>query len=114
MMSLLEWNPLRRWFMSAFEAPAPARPLVFRPPAVRARRIPPAPVQPAARPVTPFRPVAQALPTDLRHEAARREAQRFWLTLDPDDRRRAAIGGSFAQVCAALETLAEVEHAIQR
>ncbi len=35
--------------------------------------------------------------------------KRFWMTLDPKDRRRAAIGGSFAEVCSALERLAALE-----
>ncbi|EWS56692.1 hypothetical protein X551_00429 [Methylibium sp. T29] len=31
------------------------------------------------------------------------------MTMDPEDQRRAAIGGSFAEVCAALESLAAIE-----
>ncbi|MBA2724346.1 MAG: hypothetical protein H0U56_15960 [Methylibium sp.] len=42
-------------------------------------------------------------------DGALRAARRFWMTLDPQDQRRAAIGGSFAEVCAALERLAAVE-----
>ena len=102
------WNPLRRWWQTAFQAPAPAAipALVFRQPAFRAR--PASAVAPRPRPVTPFRaplPLARAVGID----GTRRAARRFWMTLDPEDRRRAAIGGSFAEVCAALESLAALE-----
>jgi hypothetical protein len=45
-------------------------------------------------------------------DGARHAARRFWMTLDPQDQRRAAIGGSFAEVCAALERLAAVEESL--
>ncbi|MET0209325.1 MAG: hypothetical protein ABW220_09800 [Burkholderiaceae bacterium] len=38
-------------------------------------------------------------------------SRRFWIRVDPRDHRHAAIGGSFAQVCAALEKLAAEENA---
>lgn len=97
------WNtltrPLQLWWQSNFARPEPVvAPLVFRPPAARLR---PPPAAARVRPVTPFRAPAVG--------GARRAAKRFWMTLDPQDRRRAAIGGSFAEVCAALERLAAVE-----
>ncbi len=105
-MVTLLWNPLRRWWMTSFDAAAPAAAVAFRRPPVRSGRLP----QPAAsRPVTPFR-AAVAGPSV---PAARRAARRFWMTLDPQDRRRGAIGGSFAEVCAALERLAAVEERVR-
>ena len=100
------WNPLRRWWQTAFQAPAPAAvpALVFRQPAFRSRPVGAA--VPRSRPVTPFR---AALPRAVGIDGARRAARRFWMTLDPEDQRRAAIGGSFAEVCAALESLAALE-----
>lgn len=100
------WNPLRRWWQTAFQAPAPAAvpALVFRSPAFRTRPVSAA--TPRPRPVTPFR---AALPRVAGIENARRAARRFWMTMDPEDQRRAAIGGSFAEVCAALESLAAIE-----
>ena len=96
-------KPLVQWWQVAFARPEPAvPPQVFRAPPSRARRMPAARV----RPVTPFR--AEAMRTSA-VSGARRAARRFWMTLDPHDRRRAAIGGSFAEVCAALERLAAVE-----
>ena len=103
MMTVL-WHPLKRWWLTAFQPPAPAAvpALVFRQP-VRRRR---AGTAPSAAPLTPFR--AQARPGSG-IDGARRAARRFWMTLDPTDRRRAAIGGSFAEVCAALDRLAAIE-----
>ena len=98
-------QPLVQWWQLAFARPEPAlAPQVFRSPAAagRARRIPAA----RARPVTPFR--AESMRGSAVH-GARRAARHFWMTLDPQDRRRGAIGGSFAEVCAALERLAAVE-----
>lgn len=43
--------------------------------------------------------------------AAGLERRPFWIRVDRHDRRRAAIGGSFAEVCAALERLAAEEGA---
>ncbi|HEU4460608.1 MAG TPA: hypothetical protein VFR90_15920 [Methylibium sp.] len=42
---------------------------------------------------------------------ARLRRRAFWMRVDPKDPRRAAIGGSFAEVCAALEALAAEERA---
>ena len=101
-MVTLLWNPLRRWWMTGFDAPAPVATVSFRQPAVRSARLP---LPATGRPITPFR-VARG---DGSVQAARHAARRFWMTLDPQDRRRGAIGGSFAEVCAALERLAAVE-----
>lgn len=96
-------KPLVQWWQVAFTRQEPvAMPQVFRSPASRSRRMPAARV----RPVTPFR--ADAMRVSAVY-GARRAARRFWMTLDPQDRRRAAIGGSFAEVCAALERLAALE-----
>lgn len=38
-----------------------------------------------------------------------RPTRGFWISQDPHDSRRAAIGGTFAEVCAALESLAAQE-----
>lgn len=43
-----------------------------------------------------------------------RPARGFWISQDPQDGRRAAIGGTFAEVCAALECLAAQESRAQR
>lgn len=108
-MLMLMWNPLRRWWLSAFEAPAPAAvpAIVFRRAAPRLSGRAAVAATARGRPVTPFRagPSVPARGVD----GARSAARRFWMTLDPQDRRRAAIGGSFAEVCAALEKLAAVE-----
>jgi hypothetical protein len=99
------WSPLQRWWRMEGVAPATPLPQVFRRPA-RAARVAEAASDRARQPLTPFavRPgAARAV------HGARRAAQRFWMTLDPQDQRRAAIGGSFAQVCAALERLAALE-----
>lgn len=37
--------------------------------------------------------------------------RRCWVRVDPRDRGHAAMGGSFAEVCAALERLAAIEDA---
>lgn len=105
-MVTLLWEPLRRWWMTSFDAAAPVAALTFRQPSVRSvRRLQPA----TGRPVTPFR----AAPAVGSVQGARRAARRFWMTLDPQDRRRGAIGGSFAEVCAALERLAAVEERVR-
>ena len=108
MMKML-WSPLQRWWSAETTATERPLPQVFRPSPARASRAGDgiaASVLRMRRPVTPFavrsRP-ARAV------QGARRTAQRFWMTLDPQDRRRAAIGGSFAEVCAALERLAALE-----
>lgn len=102
-MVMVLWSPLRRWWQAAFTPPAPAsvRPLQFRQPPTRAR----APRGHGPKPLTPF----GTAPVGHRVAGAQRAARRFWMTLDPEDQRRAAIGGSFAEVCAALERLAAVE-----
>lgn len=105
-MIMLVVNPLRRWWQAAF---APAAPAGVPASVWRRRPVSPGRVsaqRAGARPLTPFggRP-SQSDPV----AGARRAARRFWMTLDPQDRRRAAIGGSFAEVCAALERLAAVE-----
>lgn len=102
-MVMVLWNPLRRWWQATFavSAPATVRPLHFRRPATRAHVTRTG----TPRPLTPFggpRP-------DRGVAGAQRSARRFWMTLDPEDQRRAAIGGSFAEVCAALERLAAIE-----
>lgn len=105
------WAPLRRWWQISFGATAEAATvpaLRFRAPARRAgRRATPSPVSPYRQPVTPF-----GNKTGGPARGARRAAGRFWMTLDPEDRRRGAIGGSFAEVCAALERLAAIEEAV--
>ena len=98
------WSPLQRWWRTEAEALDAPLPQVFRRPA-RAARGAAAPGR-ARQPLTPF---AVRPGTSRAVHGARRAAQRFWMTLDPQDRRRAAIGGSFAQVCAALERLAALE-----
>lgn len=109
-MLMVLWNPLRRWWQTAFEAPAPAAvpAIAFRRPAAPSWLGAAAPTAPRGRPVTPFRARSGAVP-GRGVDGARHAARRFWMTLDPQDRRRAAIGGSFAEVCAALEKLAAVE-----
>jgi hypothetical protein len=111
-MVTLVWNPLRRWWLAGLIAPKAVASVEFRQPALRAARRPPAVAPPMARPLTPFRQDAVS-PTGSTVHSARREARRFWMNLDPQDRRRAAIGGSFAQVCAALESLAAVESSMK-
>lgn len=44
-----------------------------------------------------------------RHAGSAVRSHRFWIRQDPQDGRRAAIGGSFAEVCAVLECLAAQE-----
>ncbi len=102
-MVMVLWSPLRRWWQAAFAAPVPAvvQPLRFRQPATRSSTHRAG----GARPLTPF---GAGMPGG-RVAVAQRAARRFWMTLDPEDQRRAAIGGSFAEVCAALERLAAVE-----
>lgn len=102
-MVTLLWNPLRRWWTTGSSAPAPVAALPVYRPAVRSVR---SPRPPASRPLTPFHVGPGAV------QGARRAACRFWMTLDPQDRRRGAIGGSFAEVCAALERLAAVEERV--
>lgn len=103
MMFTRLYKPLVQWWQMAFSARTePAAPQVFRVPVGRGRRMPAA----RRRPMTPFR--AEPVPSLAAH-GARRAARQFWMTLDPQDRRRAAIGGSFAEVCAALDRLAAVE-----
>jgi hypothetical protein len=106
MLTLL-WNPLRRWWTTGFDAAAPVAAVSFRRPAVRSARLPTPAV---GRPVPPFRAAAAGGGSV---QGARRAARRFWMTLDPQDRRRGAIGGSFAEVCAALERLAAVEERVR-
>jgi hypothetical protein len=98
--------PLRRWWQSAFatRGPSAVPALAFRSPAVRARVVRGGATTP--RPLTPFRAGSG---TRSAVDGARRAARQFWMTLDPDDRRRGAIGGSFAEVCDALERLAALE-----
>ena len=43
-----------------------------------------------------------------------RPSRSFWISQDPPDSRRAAIGGTFAEVCAALECLAAQESRTHR
>jgi hypothetical protein len=107
-MVMLLWNPLRRLWNTAFDAPAPVAAMTFRRPPVRPARTLPSALRQAAQPLTPFR-VSAAASGHGPAQGARRVARKFWMTLDPQDRRRAAIGGSFAEVCAALERLAAAE-----
>ena len=110
-MVMLLLNPLRRWWQTTFvqEIPAALPPMVFRRSRLRlagkARMRAGLPFSPL-NPLTPFRvrPASNATAG-----SARRGARRFWMTLDPQDQRRAAIGGSFAEVCGALERLAAFE-----
>src|SRR5574341_427879 len=46
---------------------------------------------------------------DIARRRAVRSQRPFWISQDPHDCRRTAIGGSFAEVCAALESLAAME-----
>jgi hypothetical protein len=107
-MLMLLWNPLRRWWAAddLRMTPAPIRAAAGVPALVRRRADPQRPV-PRSRPLTPFSAAASTPHAPV--AAARQAARRFWMTLDPEDRRRGAIGGSFAEVCAALERLAAVE-----
>ena len=144
-MVMLLWNPLRRFWHAAFEAPgqtAGARgaagrdglanaplhrgtavllrpavqvaPVIFRTPALRPARHQPSALRQPVHPVTPFR-VASVASAACAAPACgpRRKARPFWMTLDPRDRRRAALGGSFAEVCAALERLAAAEEGLR-
>ena len=147
-MVMLLWNPLRRFWRAAFEAPglvAGARgaagqgglataslhrgaaavlqpavqvaPVIFRSPALRPVRHQPSALRQAVQPVQPLTPfrVASAASAACASAArgSRHKARPFWMTLDPRDRRRAAIGGSFAEVCAALERLAAAEEGLR-
>lgn len=111
-MVTLVWNPLRRWWLAGPCAPKTVAAVEFRQPSLRTARKPPTLAPPTARPVTPFRQDTITQAGSSVH-SARREARRFWMNLDPQDRRRAAIGGSFAEVCAALESLAAVESSMK-
>jgi hypothetical protein len=111
-MVTLVWNPLRRWWLAGPCAPKTVAAVEFRQPALRTARKPSPVALSTPRPLTPFRQDAVS-PTGSTVHGARREARRFWMNLDPQDRRRAAIGGSFAQVCAALESLAAVESSMK-
>lgn len=103
-MTLLSFNPLRRWWQAAFAPDTPA--FVPTLSALSIRRPPPRPTAGRGRrSAAPFTAYPAGRPVDN----ARCAARRFWMTLDPQDRRRAAIGGSFAEVCAALERLAALE-----
>lgn len=101
-MLTLVFNPLRRWWYAAFAPAEPVLPATMprvfkrREPQGRPRRLL-AHMGMAARPLTPF------------GVGSRGVARRFWITVDPQDKRRAALGGSFAEVCAALEGLAAEE-----
>lgn len=110
-MLMLLWNPLRRWWATGDgpTAASPALPAGPVPALLRRRALPsrrPAVPGAAARPVTPF---GGATRPEAPTAAARRAARRFWMRLDPEDRRHGAIGGSFAEICAALERLASLE-----
>lgn len=113
-MVTLLLNPLRRWWRTTFvqEFPAAVPALVFRRPrarpASRARLRSTVPCSPAT-PLAPLTPFRTRPARDVAVDGARRAARHFWMTLDPQDRRHAAIGGSFAEVCAALERLAALE-----
>lgn len=125
-MVMVFLNSVRRWWMAGAGAheglplPEAIRAASVRP-AIAQRRV--TPRSPAiarrlpAKPLTPFGALARArgvspvsgsspMVTVL---SGRRAARRFWMTLDPHDRRHAALGGSFAEVCAALERLAALE-----
>lgn len=110
-MVTLLLNPLRRWWQTTFvqEVPAAVPALVFRRsrarPVGRSRGCAAMPLSTPA-PLTPFRTRPAANVAVKSHGHA---ARRFWMTLDPQDQRRAAIGGTFAEVCAALERLAALE-----
>ncbi len=110
-MVTLLLNPLRRWWQTAFvqEGPATVAALVFRRPAVRSAGRPRDRPGLSPVPLTPLTPFRTRPAADAAVDGALRAARRFWMTLDPQDQRRAAIGGSFAEVCAALERLAAVE-----
>ena len=101
---------------SAASLPAPRYPLhvapvILRSPASRPVRSQPSALRQPVQPLTPFRVAAAGSAGPAR--GPRRQARPFWMTLDPRDRRRAAIGGSFAEVCAALERLAAAEEGLR-
>lgn len=108
MMKML-WSPLQRWWRAEADEPAAPLPQVFRRPAARASRAGAGVGASLIRPRQPLTPFAVRPGPARAVQGARRAARRFWMTLDPLDRRRAAIGGSFAEVCAALERLAALE-----
>jgi hypothetical protein len=127
-MVMLLWSPLRRIWRAALGAPglagsgtavvprsaAQVAPVVFRSPAMRPVRHQPSVLRQPAQPLTPFRVVsAGSVACAGPARGQRRKARPFWMTLDPRDRRRAAIGGSFAEVCAALERLAAAEEGLR-
>lgn len=98
------WQPVQRWLRGALQRPQ-AQPELAQPaPAcIRVRHRAafagrsPVAVRPAA--LTPF--------VSRTAEAPRRRA---FVRCDPSDHRRAVIGGSFAEVCAALERLEAQSH----
>lgn len=100
------WEPVQRWLRDAFQRPEPVPGATATEPAcirVRGQAVfagrTPASVRPAS--LTPFL-------SGGRGAAAPR--RRAFLHCDPNDHRRAVIGGSFAEVCAALERLEAQSH----
>jgi len=100
------WQPVRQWLHNALHgAQAVPSEEIAAPACIRVRhraafagRAPTA-VRPAA--LTPFVVGSQPI------EVPRRRA---FVHCDPSDHRRAVIGGSFAEVCAALERLEAQSH----
>lgn len=101
------WQPVRRWLHNALHGVAVQQETaaIVAPACIRVRhraafagRSPQA-VRPAA--LTPF--VVTSQPIEL-------PRRRAFVHCDPSDHRRAVIGGSFAEVCAALERLEAQSH----
>jgi hypothetical protein len=119
-MVMVFLSSMRRWWHATAGLitqlsllPATAARHDVRPTMAARRAVPrstPALARLPARPLTPFGASSRA--RAIAHPSVpprRLPARRFWITLDPHDRRHAAIGGSFAEVCAALEQLAATE-----
>lgn len=98
------WLPVRRWLHNAIHREAVTQEPVAAPACIRMRHRAafagraPASVRPTA--LTPF--MSSRLDTPPRRRA--------FVHCDPSDPRRAVIGGSFAEVCAALERLEAQSH----
>jgi hypothetical protein len=110
-MERFDFNSFLRWARAALGAGEHAgaaqsqvvAPQVWRSGGARPVRALRPPVRAAA--LTPFGIDRHALATG----GSRAGERGFWMSLDPMDCRRAVIGGSFEQVCAALDRLCDQE-----
>jgi hypothetical protein len=99
------WQPVRRWLHNAIHGqPAAVQEAVAAPACIRVRHR----AAFAGRAAANVRPTALTPFMSSRPEATAR--RRAFVHCDPSDPRRAVIGGSFAEVCAALERLDAQSH----